>query len=312
MTAQPGSTPTPSTPDRDAGGPALTASPRSAWLGRLPAFELGGVNAAHYLEIDLPDLDLARYARAWEQVIARHPALRTTITGDGRPHVLASPPRFELPVDDLRGLSATARDESLAAVRDHVLGSVRDLGQWPPFTVRAVRIDERRTRVCVSVDRVVADDESMRILGRDLAAFYLDRLTALPDVSPVEPDPAQRPGEAGLIAASWRHWRDRLAGLAPAPQLPIQTDPHGMPPPVFVHRHDDLPAPAWQRLREVAAQAGLTPSSVLRAAFAESLAAWCKESRFTVVARRCARGAETRGAMGNFSRTTLLDIDADP
>jgi acyl carrier protein len=62
----------------------LTRVQHAYWVGREGGYEWGDVPCHFYLEYDCPGLDVSRYERAWNRVIARHPMLRATVTSAGR------------------------------------------------------------------------------------------------------------------------------------------------------------------------------------------------------------------------------------
>ena len=73
-------------------------------------------------------------------------------------------------------------------------------------------------------------------------------------------------------------WRDGHA--PPAPELPLVHN--GRSANRVYPAEGQLPAAQWQRLKQRIAQAKLTPSGVLAAAFAEVLAQWSKQAQFTL------------------------------
>src|SRR5262249_24584418 len=90
---------------------------QSAYLfGRGDLAELGDVASPVYHGIE-GCWDLTRLQRALRAVVARHPALRTEITAEGRQLVHAEVP-VHLRVRDLRALPARAREQVRAAQRE--------------------------------------------------------------------------------------------------------------------------------------------------------------------------------------------------
>ena len=71
---------------------------------------------------------------------------------------------------------------------------------------------------------------------------------------------------------------------------------------------------SWAKLKAAAAAAGLTPTVVLLAAYAETLARWGAGNRFTLtttVANRPPIHPSIADAIGNFSETMLVEIGID-
>lgn len=309
---------------RRSGQPPLTADPAAElplsasqlawWLGRLPVFELGNINPDCHLEIDIVGLDLHRYQQAWQQVIARHPALRTVLRGDGYPVVCPDSQDFKIPVEDLRSLAADLRDERLPQIRADIRARVLDPTSSPPFDVRAALIDDQRSRIYVKIDWLIADRDSVSLLGHELDIYYRDG-SPITRGEPASAAPLTGMSSTDHIARAERYWRNRIATLPPAPQLPLVADPESVTAPRFTRRRATLPAGSWSRLRERARTAGLTTSAVLRTAFGEALGAWCKEPEFTIIALcsdRPLAGSEPCPAVGDPTIATLTQIDADP
>jgi len=300
-------------------GPAaetpLSASQLAWWLGRLPVFELGNIDPDYHLEIDIVGLDLDRYHHAWQQLIARHPVLRTVLRGDGHPVVLPESQTFKISIEDLRSLGAVHRDERLLQIRADIRARVLDPTSQPPFDAHAALIDDQHTRIYVKIDWLIADRVSVSLLGHDLDVYYRDgsspTLGESASVAPLTDIPAS----TDQTARAEQHWRSRIATLAPAPQLPLVADPELVTAPRFTRRQATLPAGSWSRLRERARSAGLTTSALLRTAFGEALGAWCKEPEFTIIALHSDRpiaSSEPYPAVGDRTVAILTQIDADP
>ncbi|TYB62203.1 amino acid adenylation domain-containing protein [Nonomuraea sp. PA05] len=273
----------------------LTPAQQANWLGRLPAFELGGSAARHYLEAEVQDLDLARYGEAWRQAIQRHPALRTVITGDGQQQILTDVPAYEPQVEDLR--TSTEATGRLEAIRADMTTQAFDPTRWPLFEVRVSRLDERRSRVHVAVDLLVADADGFALLGEEIFTGYQGHLSEA--VTETDAAPAAPAARAGTAPAG--------ATAALPPQLPLAIEPRLLAQPLCARRERRLPAPHWLALREHATD--LTPTAVLACALNQALAAWSKEPRFTLA--YASRDRHPR-AVGDFTDLTFLDVDADP
>ncbi len=111
------------------------------------------------------------------------------------------------------------------------------------------------------------------------------------------------------------YWTARLDDFAPHPDLPLRTSPSAIQTPRFTQRTVSLDATCWRALKSRAAGAGLTPSCLLLAAYAETLARWGAGDRFTIittVANRPPIHPRVLDAIGNFSDTILVEVARDP
>ena len=276
---------------QDAGGPAapaLVPDPehahepfpatdvqRAYWLGRSEEMRLGGVGAHYYSEFDGTGVDLPRLEAAWRRLVVRHPMLRAVFDEHGRQRVLADVPEFTIPVRD--------GEEHLATLREEMSHQVLDPARWPLFDVRAVRYGEGRTRIGVSLDNIVLDGLSMMTVFTELGVLYADPDAELPSVEPTFRDylASVRPAPE-TVAADQAYWRDRLPELPPAPRLPLLRDPATLGRPRFTRTSGQLTTDRWRRLKERAREHGVTPSTLLLAAYAEVLGTWSESPELTV------------------------------
>ena len=292
----------------------LTDIQQAYWIGRGEGFVLSNVATHTYMETDTQGLDLARLVRSWRELIARHEMLRAVVLPGGEQRVLAEVPPYEVPLLDLAGLPPGPLAAQLAAVRQAMSHQVLPADRWPLFDLRASRLPGGRLRLHLSFDLLVADGWSWGILFRDLAIFYGGGGAALPplEVSFRDYVLAERRLETGeLYARSRRYWLERLADMPGAPELPLAGDPARIARPRFVRREDRLDAVRWGRLKERATRAGLTPSTVLLAAFAEVLARWSKSPRFTInltLFHRLPLHPQIQELVGDFTSLTLLAV----
>ncbi|MFJ9622274.1 condensation domain-containing protein [Streptomyces sp. NPDC101181] len=171
--------------------------------------------------IDGP-LDPAALGRALDELIARHPALRTRIVrgADGEPaaHVEAPAP-LELPVVE-------AGEESAALAEEFAR---------EPFTVdggrllraRLLRLDATTHRLLVGVHHLVFDGASLEVFADELTALYdafaQGRPSPLPEAAVEYGDFLARRTEQDERAAATNlaYWTRRLAGAPEVLELPL-------------------------------------------------------------------------------------------
>ncbi|GHE27192.1 non-ribosomal peptide synthetase [Streptosporangium violaceochromogenes] len=294
----------------------LTDIQQAYWLGRRTVTGLGGVATHSYVELDVDDLDQPRLELAVGRLVDRHEALRTIVRPDGRQRVLPEVPPYRVLHEDLRGMRPDKALERLAAVRDEMSHAVRDAGRWPLFELRTHRVDEARTRLHLSLDLLVADAHSMRVLTGELLTLYHDPAAGLPELTCSFRDyllamEEFRDGPAHRRAR--RYWERRLPELPPAPQLPLIARPEDLLRPRFERLTTGLEPDDWSALRAWAAATGLTPSAVVCAAFAHVLGVWSTTPRFTLnltTFNRFPIHPQVHALVGDFTATTLLAVDA--
>jgi hypothetical protein len=118
--------------------------------------------------------------RAWEQLLDRHPMLRTRFEG-GRAEL---DPRLALRYEerDLSGWPQPRQEAELAAMREQ--DRQEGLAAPPSMKVTLLRLAPERHELLWSYDHVLLDGWSRLVLWKELAAFYSAPRPALPDPAP--------------------------------------------------------------------------------------------------------------------------------
>ncbi len=296
----------------------LTDLQQAYVLGRSGAFELGNISTYFLMEFDLSNVDLSRLEWAFRRLIDRHDMLRAVVLPDGTQRVLESVPPYNIEVADLRSLDAGSRERDLLGIRQRMFDRTVDGTSWPLFEVRVSRTVGHDVRLHIGLDALFIDGWSSSLLLREWAALYQDPRSPLPALSLTYRDYVC--GVAALertapFERALAYWQARVPTLPPPPDLPLARDPASIGTPRFVHRQARLDAVSWSRFKQRAAEHGITPSAAVCTAYAEILAAWSSSSKFTLnllALNRLPLHAQVPSIIGNFSSTTLLEVDAVP
>ncbi|MBZ4193210.1 MAG: amino acid adenylation domain-containing protein [Candidatus Contendobacter sp.] len=286
----------------------LTEIQQAYWVGRR-SIVLGNVGCHAYREFVSPELDPVRLEAAWQALITRHEMLRVVISEKGRQRILAEPPPYRIEVLDLRDCGDAP--ERLVALRESRSHQTFDPARWPLFDIRLIRL-AGQTRVHMGLDLLIADAASMLQLYREWGALYQNPHTVLPPLRHRFADYARSGGDASPEeqARAETYWRARLDNLPGPPELPLAKAPAQIERPHFTRHSYTLSAPLWAALRERARTAGLTPSNLLVAAYADILATWSKTPRFLITLTTFNAPEEYAGVVGDFTSTLLLEVDA--
>ncbi|MFE5721489.1 non-ribosomal peptide synthetase [Streptomyces erythrochromogenes] len=297
----------------------MTETQQALMIGRGEAVEMGGIGCYGYFEWERADLDPERFAAAWRKVVARHDMLRAIGSTDGTQWVPSDPLPFDIPVVDLRDLSADAAREHLAALREEMSHVVFPVGSWPLFDLRILRLGgpEDLGRVHLGIDLQVLDASSaFQVLFPELVDLYEDPDAELPEPGIGFAEYARWRAEALPHTEAFRaardYWVQRVPTLPPAPSLPTGGAGGDAGEVRFDRREHRLSPADWQRFSERAHGAGLTPSVLLTAAFAEVVRAWAEESDFTInypVFQRPAVHPDITGVLGDFTNAVMLAAD---
>ena len=222
--------------------------------------------------------DPAAFAEAWQRVADRTPALRTSVHWQGLPHPVQLVHRqAELPVTrlDWRRLAPERRAErtELLLAADRAAGMELTTAPLTRLTLAALPGDE--VLLLWSTHHLILDGWSTGQLLTEVCAEYAALTGGAPGSAP-----ARRPfadflrwlDEQDQDAAE-AHWTRALAGFGARTPLPYDRGPaqaHRARSAAAVRR--ELDEPVSRRLRETAANAGLTVNTVLEGAWALLLA----------------------------------------
>jgi amino acid adenylation domain-containing protein len=216
--------------------------------------------------------DVRAFRRAFNEIVRRHEAWRTTFdTVGGEPVQLVRPaPSFDLPVVDLSHLTRDQAERRAVRLVAETSSVPYDLRRGPLVRPRLLRFPADQHRLYLAMHHLVFDGVSVcQVVLRELIALYDAFCADLP--SPL-PEPRTRYVDYARWEQEWiteprvarrlEHWRQRLT------QLPVLSLPLDHPRPQAPRLRGgvialSLPGEAVARLREVGKSAGATLFQVL-------------------------------------------------
>lgn len=264
-------------------------------------------------------LDAAMLERCLLEIIRRHEIWRTTFdTVAGEPvQVVQSPPRaFPVPVVDLRGLPQAKREEE--AERLATLDARRpfDLTAGPLLRVLAIRLDDERSRLYMTIHQIVFDAvTAYRVFLPELATLYEAFASGQP--SPL----AELTLQYGDFA-SWQreaaregwpepvaYWRTQMAG-APTLQGPSDRARPAMETHRGAIQRFTLPADLVRELRSLSQRHEASLYMALVAGFAALLHRYTGQDDLVIGTFTAGRRlAEVEPLLGYFVNPLALRID---
>ncbi|GGW11557.1 hypothetical protein GCM10010230_65310 [Streptomyces narbonensis] len=288
----------------------LTGLQQAYLVGRHAGDERGDVATHLYLEIEAGDLDLRRLKTALTALVSRHDMLRAVVAEDGTQWVLPEADATPVPFS-VTDCSAESGARTAAAVREEMSHEIRPIGQWPMWEVRALILPGDRIRLAISIDLLIADVASIRLFFDDWRRLYAGE--RLPPLRTTFRDcvnaHAVDPEDPEYVAAR-DYWLRRVPELPEGPRLPWRRG--ATAPARWSRRAHRLPARSWSRIRQLARQHELTPTSVLLAAFATVLGRWSTSDRFLLNLPLFSRRPvhpDVDALIGDFTSVVLLEVD---
>lgn len=293
----------------------LTDMQHAFWVGRSGVLELGQVSNHGYYEIEGHHLDVERLNQTLQTLIQRHDMLRAVVRPNGQQQILPTVPDYQMPVLDLRTADEATIAAELAAIRQTLSHQVLPADQWPLFDFRVTCLAGDRVRLHISYDLLVFDAWSLfRLFEEWFYLYHNPEATLTPlDLSFRDYVLAEQSlPNTQLYQRSQDYWLNRIHSLPPAPDLPLAKHPKELQQHVCRRYQGGMAAPEWQQLKQQAANAGLTPSGLLLAAFAEVLTYWSRSPQFTLnlaLFNRLPLHPQVNHLLGDFTSVTLLAID---
>ncbi len=268
-------------------------------------------------------LDTAAFARAWQQVIDRHPVLRTAFAWKRLDKTVQAVHRqVSLPLEQLdwRDLSPAEQERALEQHRAAERREGFDLSRAPLMRLTLIRTGEQAYRLLWSHHHILLDGWSMPILLREVftlyAAYAQGRTVGLHPARPYR-DYIAWLGEQDMAAAE-TFWRKTLAGFtAPtALRLPAPRADR-LPPgrPRTAEQEIRLSVEETVEVQNLVRGQGLTLSTVVQAAWALLLSRYSGEQDVVFGATVSGRPAALTGAdrmVGLFINTLPVRAQLAP
>ena len=292
----------------------LTDVQYAYWVGRDDGQALGGVGCHAYLEFDGESVDPERLQSAWNIVQYHHSMLRDCFPGNGLQKIMSKPYSEKIRINDFSSLSESEAEKAALSVRDRLSHRKLQIEKGEVAGIELTRLPQRKTRVHIDIDLLVADVQSLHIILRDLATAYNGG--QLPDESKAWDFAAylqeQEEEESDEREQAKAYWKKRLDVLPKGPELPMAKRPEEIRQPIFKRRIVRIRNGEWERLQARAKEYKTTPAMLLLTAYATVLERWSQNKRFLINIPYFNRNTEKQGleeVVADFTTLLLLEVN---
>jgi amino acid adenylation domain-containing protein len=297
-----------------------TPSQQEIWL----AIQLGGLEASlaynecASLEIDGP-ADPGIIRSAWEFVAARHESLRACFTRDGQTLCIEKVPRIDWRSEDWSRESPDSQKAKRASLLESEVASPFDLVSRPGFRVTWIDFGRGKSEFILTNHHLVCDGYSAGVLMSELCLTYSSlvegRAPAL-DPAPAfsEYSLAQNASRNGPEAAEAERYWLRVLGESPE-TLELPTDSSRPSQRTFEARREDIliPRDMLENLRAISAQAGMSLSATIFAAFSAFLYYLSGQTEFVIGMPAAGQTMQGFGGLvGHCVNTLPIPVKIDP
>lgn len=268
-------------------------------------------------------LDIEFVRRAFNEIVQRHEALRTTFAvADGQPvQVIRSTLRIDVPATDLRHLPKTERDAEMDRLSFQEARRGFDLSVGPLFRASLLRVEDNEHVLLVTPHHTVADYWSIGLISNELGALYeaysRGSEPTLPELRIQYGDYSiwQREQTEGLVVqGELAYWKDYLKDL---PLLDFPTDHPRQDLPTYEATITSilLPVGLTDAIKEIANREGATFFNTMLAALAMVMYQYTGQDDFGVATQVAGRtNVEMEPLVGLFINNVILrmDLSGDP
>ncbi len=288
---------------------------RAYYMGRRKEFELGGTST-HICYQFRTELAPNKLEEAMNKVIKQQGMLRARIFNENEQMIMEEVPRYQIPILDLQKEEKSKKEEILKEKRVEMFLESTDPAVWPQYRFLYIKMGEEKNVLLLSFDMLVADSSSLCLIGRELEKYYncpykeVEVLTASYEEY-IEKQKVLKQSER--YQKDKMYWQKKLDTLPMAPVLPV--------PKQTKNAEKELVSPIsritlnlekdkWQFIKKRAEQKGLSPTSIVLAAYVMVLGKWSENKDFTINLTMSERGKYKENTLvGDYTTALLVGIE---
>uniref|UniRef100_A0A7V2ZI69 Amino acid adenylation domain-containing protein n=1 Tax=Ignavibacterium album TaxID=591197 RepID=A0A7V2ZI69_9BACT len=132
-------------------------------------------NESNNIEL-IGKLNFEALRKAFDRLIKRHDALRTTFSSDGKYQIVHDNINFKLDLIDLSDLSDTDKEKELNRLIQNEPKIAFDLVNGPLIRASVVKLNESKHNLLLTAHHIVCDGWSYDVMVRDLSRLYNEEL----------------------------------------------------------------------------------------------------------------------------------------
>jgi len=279
----------PQTVEMKAGGDGdfeLTDVQSAYFIGRRDDQPLGGVGCHAYLEFDGQNAEAEKLENAWNTLQRQHPMLRARFLDNGRQDIMPLPYSEKITIFNLQDFTESETAAELISIRNSLSHRKLKVEQGEAAGISLALLPNKRNRIFLNVDLLVADVLSLSIIVRDLAEVYMGNTLAVQPEYTFQDYLTSKFSDdfsADDIEKDRAFWEDKLRLLSiEAPDIPLKTKPELVRKTMFSRRTDIISKDDWNKIKQIAAEVKVTPSMVLLTCYALVLERWCNQDSFFI------------------------------
>ena len=289
---------------------------RAYYMGRRKEFELGGTST-HICYQFRTDLDVKRLEESFNKVIKRQGMLRARILNENEQMIMDDVPRYNIEVLDLRDKEDEEKRTIIEERRKEIFLESSDPKIWPQYSMLYIYTGDERNVLILAFDMLVSDSSSLCLIGKELEEYYNNPEKEIESIDSSYETYIEKQNEnkkSKRYEKDRKYWMEKLETLPMAPVIPAcskEKDDKEIEPRSPIERITiGLDKNKWSKVKEQAEGAGLTPTSVVLAAYVMVLSKWSDNKDFTINLTMSERGKyKEKELVGDYTTALLVGIE---
>lgn len=290
---------------------------QSAYLvGRNKAYKYGGVGCKIYAEFLTSFTNKDRFLEAVDKLIKRHEMLRVKISKEGKECYLKELDKKPVEVYDLSNKSQKETNYLRQSIREKLQFKEYNPEEGALFDIGLCILNEEEGILYLSLDMLLGDFVSIDIVVKDLQRLYegekLKPLTmTFRDYIMYKTRERETMDFRSTYERDKKYWMDRMDLLPSQPELPKEEQQQVIETGRFYHKEYLILKEHWKKVEFICKDYGVTPTSVILAAYSLVLERWSKNKDFLINITTLNRPAihnQINDIIGDFTTTTLFEV----
>lgn len=263
----------------------LTDVQYAYFVGREEDQVLGGVGCHAYLEIDGQEIVTDKLTAAWNRLQMENPMLRAKFNRNGTQQIMKEPYSKEVNIFDYTSLSEEDADVKLLKMRKEMSHRKFDIEVGEVASLSIVLLKDKKHRIFLDIDILVADIMSIGIIMSRLAELYCgEDKVSIDSNYTFKNYLEERKIDDEIYKKDKEFWKKKIESSFPleAPNLPLNKKPEMIEKVVFSRRKKIISKENWTKIKENAYKNKVTPSMVLLSAYSMILERWTNQEKFVI------------------------------
>jgi len=247
------------------------------YFGRFSNFELGNISTHTYSEYKFIYLNIEVLEKAFNKLINRHLAIRTIFINNNQQY-LQKVPYYNIKVCEL------SDEQELISIRKQLSHKVYNPETYPLFDIIISKFSNSYI-LHVSIDALLMDANSFRVLFTELTKLYNDPSIKLPNLGINYRDYVLQYNNirnSELFKKHRKYWFDKIGDYNLDINLPMTMDPLEVKKPRFKRITRIISSDIWEKLLNKVKQKSISSTALILAVYGRVLSYWTGQDRICI------------------------------